>query len=221
MQQPIDHSVAAERESKLLISVAAGLGCVLVLCAGHRRRGGVSGLDLDAARPAWARRQQRSARALCSGHPDGVTIMTTSQPALRVDHPDRPAPCCWPGAGQPRRPRVAASGIASSRAIPGPSWPNAQGCRWQRSRPPTPLPPVIRRVGSWLARRCVCQQGPRFSPTAAEPPSGPAVLPGDGAARRFVGCAGRAATASTWPRCRPPIPRPCAPARCCAPATAF
>jgi len=33
MQQPIDHSVAAERESKLLISVAAGLGCVLVLCA--------------------------------------------------------------------------------------------------------------------------------------------------------------------------------------------
>ncbi len=32
MQQPIDHSTAAEKESKLLISVAAGLGCVLVLC---------------------------------------------------------------------------------------------------------------------------------------------------------------------------------------------
>jgi hypothetical protein len=32
MQQPIDHAVAAEKESKLLISVAAGLGCVLVLC---------------------------------------------------------------------------------------------------------------------------------------------------------------------------------------------
>jgi hypothetical protein len=32
MQQPIDHAVAAEQESKLLISVAAGLGCVLVLC---------------------------------------------------------------------------------------------------------------------------------------------------------------------------------------------
>ncbi len=33
MQQPIDHSLAAKKESKLLISVAAGLGCVLVLCA--------------------------------------------------------------------------------------------------------------------------------------------------------------------------------------------
>jgi LysM repeat protein len=32
MQQPIDHTTAAERENKLLISVAAGLGCVLVLC---------------------------------------------------------------------------------------------------------------------------------------------------------------------------------------------
>jgi hypothetical protein len=32
MQQPIDHTSAAERESKLLIGVAAGLGCVLVLC---------------------------------------------------------------------------------------------------------------------------------------------------------------------------------------------
>ncbi|HSN76115.1 MAG TPA: hypothetical protein VL334_13650 [Anaerolineae bacterium] len=32
MQQSIDHNVAAERESKLLIGVAAGLGCVLVLC---------------------------------------------------------------------------------------------------------------------------------------------------------------------------------------------
>lgn len=32
MQQPIDHAVAAERESKLLIGVAAGLGCVLALC---------------------------------------------------------------------------------------------------------------------------------------------------------------------------------------------
>lgn len=32
MQQPIDHAVAAERESKLLIGVAVGLGCVLALC---------------------------------------------------------------------------------------------------------------------------------------------------------------------------------------------
>lgn len=32
MQQPIDHAAAAERESKLLIGIAGGLGCVLVLC---------------------------------------------------------------------------------------------------------------------------------------------------------------------------------------------
>lgn len=32
MHQPIDHTVAAERESKLLIGLAAGMGCVLVLC---------------------------------------------------------------------------------------------------------------------------------------------------------------------------------------------
>lgn len=32
MQQPIDHSTVAERENKLLLRVAAGLGCVLVLC---------------------------------------------------------------------------------------------------------------------------------------------------------------------------------------------
>lgn len=32
MQPSLDHSVAAERESKLLIGVAAGLGCVLTLC---------------------------------------------------------------------------------------------------------------------------------------------------------------------------------------------
>ena len=32
MQQPTDHTAAAERESKLLIGVAVGLGCVLVLC---------------------------------------------------------------------------------------------------------------------------------------------------------------------------------------------
>lgn len=32
MQQPIDHSTAAKKENKMLISVAAGLGCVLVLC---------------------------------------------------------------------------------------------------------------------------------------------------------------------------------------------
>lgn len=32
MQQPVDHEVAAERESKLLIGVAGGLGCVLALC---------------------------------------------------------------------------------------------------------------------------------------------------------------------------------------------
>jgi hypothetical protein len=31
-QQPIDHATAAERENKLLIGVAAGLGCVIVLC---------------------------------------------------------------------------------------------------------------------------------------------------------------------------------------------
>ncbi len=32
MQQPIDHKAAAERESKLLITLAGGLGCVLLLC---------------------------------------------------------------------------------------------------------------------------------------------------------------------------------------------
>lgn len=32
MQQPIDHATAAKRENKMLISVAAGLGCVLILC---------------------------------------------------------------------------------------------------------------------------------------------------------------------------------------------
>ncbi len=31
-QQPIDHSTAAEQENKMLIGVAAGLGCVIVLC---------------------------------------------------------------------------------------------------------------------------------------------------------------------------------------------
>jgi hypothetical protein len=31
-QQPIDHATAAARENKLLIRVAAGLGCVIVLC---------------------------------------------------------------------------------------------------------------------------------------------------------------------------------------------
>lgn len=32
MQQSIDHSTAAERENKMLIGVAAGLGCVITLC---------------------------------------------------------------------------------------------------------------------------------------------------------------------------------------------
>jgi hypothetical protein len=32
MQQSIDHSTAAERENKMLIGVAAGLGCVIALC---------------------------------------------------------------------------------------------------------------------------------------------------------------------------------------------
>jgi hypothetical protein len=32
MQQPIDQSTVAERENRLLLRVAAGLGCVLVLC---------------------------------------------------------------------------------------------------------------------------------------------------------------------------------------------
>lgn len=31
-QQPVDHATAAERENKMLIGVAAGLGCVIVLC---------------------------------------------------------------------------------------------------------------------------------------------------------------------------------------------
>lgn len=33
MQPPIDHAAAAKRESRLLIGVAAGLGCLLLLCA--------------------------------------------------------------------------------------------------------------------------------------------------------------------------------------------
>ena len=32
MQPPIDHAAAAKRESRLLIGVAAGLGCLLLLC---------------------------------------------------------------------------------------------------------------------------------------------------------------------------------------------
>jgi hypothetical protein len=32
MQPPIDHAAVAKRESKLLISVAAGFGCLLLLC---------------------------------------------------------------------------------------------------------------------------------------------------------------------------------------------
>lgn len=33
MQRSTDHTLAAERENKLLLGVAAGLGCVLLLCA--------------------------------------------------------------------------------------------------------------------------------------------------------------------------------------------
>ena len=32
MQPPIDHAAAAKRESRLLMGVAAGLGCLLLLC---------------------------------------------------------------------------------------------------------------------------------------------------------------------------------------------
>lgn len=32
-QPPLDHSAAAEKEGKLLIGVAAGLGCAIVVCA--------------------------------------------------------------------------------------------------------------------------------------------------------------------------------------------
>ena len=32
MQPPIDHAAAAKRESRLLIGVAVGLGCLLLLC---------------------------------------------------------------------------------------------------------------------------------------------------------------------------------------------
>ncbi len=32
-QPPLDHSAAAEKEGKLLIGVAAGLGCAIVICA--------------------------------------------------------------------------------------------------------------------------------------------------------------------------------------------
>ncbi|HNS03802.1 MAG TPA: hypothetical protein PKM78_15630 [Anaerolineae bacterium] len=32
MQQPLDHSSAAKRENKMLIGVAVGLGCAIVLC---------------------------------------------------------------------------------------------------------------------------------------------------------------------------------------------
>ena len=32
MQPPIDHAAAAKRESRLLIGVAAGLGCLLLFC---------------------------------------------------------------------------------------------------------------------------------------------------------------------------------------------
>jgi hypothetical protein len=32
MQPPLDHATAAKRESRLLMGVAAGLGCLLLLC---------------------------------------------------------------------------------------------------------------------------------------------------------------------------------------------
>jgi hypothetical protein len=32
MQPPFDHTAAARKESRLLIGIAAGLGCLLVLC---------------------------------------------------------------------------------------------------------------------------------------------------------------------------------------------
>lgn len=32
MQPPIDHAAAAQRESRFLIGIAVGLGCLLVLC---------------------------------------------------------------------------------------------------------------------------------------------------------------------------------------------
>lgn len=32
MQYPIDHSAVAERENKLLVRVAVGVGCLLALC---------------------------------------------------------------------------------------------------------------------------------------------------------------------------------------------
>ena len=32
MQPPIDHTTASKRESRLLIGVAVGLGCLLLLC---------------------------------------------------------------------------------------------------------------------------------------------------------------------------------------------
>lgn len=32
MQPPLDHAAAARRESKLLIGVAAGLGCLILAC---------------------------------------------------------------------------------------------------------------------------------------------------------------------------------------------
>lgn len=33
MQPPIDHASAAQRESRLLIGIAIGMGCLLLLCA--------------------------------------------------------------------------------------------------------------------------------------------------------------------------------------------
>lgn len=33
MSRSIDHTLAAERENKLLLGVAVGLGCVLLVCA--------------------------------------------------------------------------------------------------------------------------------------------------------------------------------------------
>ena len=53
-QPPLDHSAAAEKEGKLLIGVAAGLGCAIFICRAAELCRHLYRADLDLAGTAWA-----------------------------------------------------------------------------------------------------------------------------------------------------------------------
>lgn len=124
MQQPIDHSTATKKENKMLISVAAGLGCVLVLCLvigvlvtllalystllGQLGPGGghaVPALLAAASLVGWD----------CYAATRALLAWAAGSDAAVAHRARRRG---WPG---PKLPAMAA-GIASSRAIRGSSW---------------------------------------------------------------------------------------------------